>query len=208
MIRSLHLELVHKPYMRFLAVQCFADVPFSRQTYLGSLQRSISAPDRGLIMDKEHSLKGSKSSIAGCLQRQVGEWTGETKLQAEGAAKQVEGKVQKLREGERRGKKPQGNKKKKKWKSGRGQRIVAIASSEWPRICTDWSLTFRVDPWLYFFICLPRRSTAGPRPALSNRRERTHCLQERPGPVRLRTGSVKRCVGQNGGNVQGKQIKK
>ena len=45
-------------------------------------------------MDKD-VIKGKGKDIAGRVERQVGEWTGDADLQAEGAAKQVEGKVQK-----------------------------------------------------------------------------------------------------------------
>jgi uncharacterized protein YjbJ (UPF0337 family) len=44
-------------------------------------------------MDK-HRVEGKVKDIAGRVQRQVGEWTGDTKDQAEGAAKQVGGKVE------------------------------------------------------------------------------------------------------------------
>ncbi|MGZ4817608.1 MAG: CsbD family protein [Terriglobales bacterium] len=45
-------------------------------------------------MDKD-TVKGKGKDIAGRVERQVGEWTGRKDLEAEGAAKQVEGKVQK-----------------------------------------------------------------------------------------------------------------
>jgi uncharacterized protein YjbJ (UPF0337 family) len=45
-------------------------------------------------MDKD-TLKGKSKDIAGRVERQGGEWTGCEDLQVEGAAKQVEGKVQK-----------------------------------------------------------------------------------------------------------------
>jgi uncharacterized protein YjbJ (UPF0337 family) len=44
-------------------------------------------------MDKDE-VKGKAKDIAGRVERQVGEWTGDTEAQAKGAAKQVEGKVQ------------------------------------------------------------------------------------------------------------------
>jgi uncharacterized protein YjbJ (UPF0337 family) len=44
-------------------------------------------------MDKDR-VEGKVKDVAGRVQRQVGEWTGDTKDQAEGTAKQVEGKVQ------------------------------------------------------------------------------------------------------------------
>jgi uncharacterized protein YjbJ (UPF0337 family) len=45
-------------------------------------------------MDKD-TLKGKGKDISGRVERQVGEWTDREDLQAEGAAKQVEGKLQK-----------------------------------------------------------------------------------------------------------------
>ena len=45
-------------------------------------------------MDKD-TLKGKGKDIAGRVERQFGEWTDREDLQAEGAGKQVEGKVQK-----------------------------------------------------------------------------------------------------------------
>src|SRR5439155_10377792 len=45
-------------------------------------------------MDKNR-VKGKVKDIAGRAQRQAGEWTGNEKGQAKGAAKQVEGKLQK-----------------------------------------------------------------------------------------------------------------
>ncbi len=44
-------------------------------------------------MDKDR-VEGKAKDIAGRVERQVGEWTGDTEAQAKGAAKQVEGKVQ------------------------------------------------------------------------------------------------------------------
>jgi uncharacterized protein YjbJ (UPF0337 family) len=44
-------------------------------------------------MDKDE-IKGKAKDVAGRVERQVGEWTGDKDAQAEGAAKQVEGKVQ------------------------------------------------------------------------------------------------------------------
>ena len=44
-------------------------------------------------MDKDR-VEGKLKDIAGRAERQAGEWTGSEKTQAEGAAKQVEGKVQ------------------------------------------------------------------------------------------------------------------
>ncbi|MFB3916539.1 MAG: CsbD family protein [Terriglobales bacterium] len=44
-------------------------------------------------MDND-KLKGKGKDITGRLERQVGEWTGDEEAQAEGAKKQVEGKVQ------------------------------------------------------------------------------------------------------------------
>jgi uncharacterized protein YjbJ (UPF0337 family) len=44
-------------------------------------------------MDKDN-IKGKAKDIAGRAQRQVGEWTGSERDQAEGASKQAEGKLQ------------------------------------------------------------------------------------------------------------------
>jgi uncharacterized protein YjbJ (UPF0337 family) len=44
-------------------------------------------------MDKDR-MKGKVKDIAGRVERQAGEWTGDSKLQDEGAGRQVEGKVQ------------------------------------------------------------------------------------------------------------------
>ena len=44
-------------------------------------------------MDKDE-IKGKAKDVAGRVERQVGEWTGDKDAQAEGAAKQAEGKVQ------------------------------------------------------------------------------------------------------------------
>ncbi len=44
-------------------------------------------------MDKDR-VKGKLDDAAGRAKRQVGEWTGDTKTQAEGAAQQVKGKVE------------------------------------------------------------------------------------------------------------------
>jgi uncharacterized protein YjbJ (UPF0337 family) len=45
-------------------------------------------------MDKE-TVKGTINDAAGRAKRQVGEWTGDTNTQVEGAAQQIKGKVQK-----------------------------------------------------------------------------------------------------------------
>jgi len=45
-------------------------------------------------MDKDR-VKGTIDDAAGRAKRQVGEWTGDTGAQAEGAAQQVKGKVEK-----------------------------------------------------------------------------------------------------------------
>ena len=45
-------------------------------------------------MDKDR-VKGAVDDAAGRVKRQVGEWTGDTKTQAEGAAQQVKGKAEK-----------------------------------------------------------------------------------------------------------------
>jgi uncharacterized protein YjbJ (UPF0337 family) len=44
-------------------------------------------------MDKDR-VKGKLDDVAGRAKRQVGEWTGDNELQAEGAAQQVKGKVE------------------------------------------------------------------------------------------------------------------
>lgn len=44
-------------------------------------------------MDKDR-VKGKVKDVAGRVERQVGEWTGDSEKQAHGAAKQAEGKVQ------------------------------------------------------------------------------------------------------------------
>lgn len=44
-------------------------------------------------MDKDR-VEGKVKDIAGRVERQVGEWTGDKEAQVKGAAKQVEGKVQ------------------------------------------------------------------------------------------------------------------
>jgi len=45
-------------------------------------------------MDKDR-VKGTIDDAAGRAKRQVGEWTGDTQTQAEGAAQQVKGKAEK-----------------------------------------------------------------------------------------------------------------
>ena len=44
-------------------------------------------------IDKDR-VEGKVKDVAGRVERQVGEWTGDTEKQAHGAAKQAEGKVQ------------------------------------------------------------------------------------------------------------------
>jgi uncharacterized protein YjbJ (UPF0337 family) len=44
-------------------------------------------------MDKDR-VEGKVKDVEGRVERQVGEWTGDTEKQAHGAAKQAEGKVQ------------------------------------------------------------------------------------------------------------------
>jgi uncharacterized protein YjbJ (UPF0337 family) len=44
-------------------------------------------------MNKDE-IKGKAKDVAGRVERQVGEWTGDPEKQAHGAAKQAEGKVQ------------------------------------------------------------------------------------------------------------------
>jgi uncharacterized protein YjbJ (UPF0337 family) len=45
-------------------------------------------------MDKDR-VKGAVDDTAGRVKRQVGEWTGDTKTQVEGAAQQLKGKAEK-----------------------------------------------------------------------------------------------------------------
>ena len=45
-------------------------------------------------MDKD-TVKGTIDDVAGRAKRQVGEWTGDTGTQVDGAAQQVKGKVEK-----------------------------------------------------------------------------------------------------------------
>jgi uncharacterized protein YjbJ (UPF0337 family) len=45
-------------------------------------------------MDKDR-VKGAINDAAGRAKRQVGEWTGDTKAEVEGAAQQIKGKAQK-----------------------------------------------------------------------------------------------------------------
>ena len=45
-------------------------------------------------MNKD-KVKGSMDDAAGRVKRQVGEWTGDTEAQVDGAAQQVKGKVEK-----------------------------------------------------------------------------------------------------------------
>ena len=47
-------------------------------------------------MDKDR-IKGKAEDIAGRVKRQAGEWTGDEKTQAEGAADQAKGKARTLR---------------------------------------------------------------------------------------------------------------
>jgi len=42
----------------------------------------------------EDQVKGKVKDVAGRVQRQAGEWTGDAETEAKGAAKQAEGKVQ------------------------------------------------------------------------------------------------------------------
>ena len=44
-------------------------------------------------MNKDR-VKGKAKDVAGRVQRQVGEWTGDEKSQVKGTAKQAEGKIQ------------------------------------------------------------------------------------------------------------------
>jgi len=42
----------------------------------------------------EDQVKGKVKDVAGRVERQAGEWTGDAETEAKGAAKQAEGKVQ------------------------------------------------------------------------------------------------------------------
>jgi uncharacterized protein YjbJ (UPF0337 family) len=57
------------------------------------LKNSIENPKKGQTMNKDQ-VKGKVKDIAGRVERQVGEWTGDTDAQVHGTGKQVEGKVQ------------------------------------------------------------------------------------------------------------------
>ena len=46
-------------------------------------------------MDKDR-VKGAVDDAVGRAKRQVGEWTGDTRTQAEGAAQQIKGKTEKV----------------------------------------------------------------------------------------------------------------
>ena len=46
-------------------------------------------------MDKDR-VKGAMDDAAGRIKRQVGEWTGDTNKQVEGAAQQIKGKAEKV----------------------------------------------------------------------------------------------------------------
>ena len=46
-------------------------------------------------MDKDR-VKGAIDDVAGRAKRQIGEWTGDTNAQVEGAAQQVKGKAEKV----------------------------------------------------------------------------------------------------------------
>jgi uncharacterized protein YjbJ (UPF0337 family) len=47
------------------------------------------------MMDKDR-IKGAMDDAAGRVKRQVGEWTGDTNTQVEGAAQQIKGKTEKF----------------------------------------------------------------------------------------------------------------
>jgi uncharacterized protein YjbJ (UPF0337 family) len=67
---------------RARAVRVFCDNPFSI-THGGGYMNS-------------DNIKGTLDDAAGRAKRQVGEWTGDTGAQADGAAQQVKGKVEKV----------------------------------------------------------------------------------------------------------------
>jgi uncharacterized protein YjbJ (UPF0337 family) len=54
-------------------------------------QNNIIRKENGMNKDR---VAGKVKDIAGRVERQAGEWTGDTNAQVKGAAKQVEGKVQ------------------------------------------------------------------------------------------------------------------
>jgi uncharacterized protein YjbJ (UPF0337 family) len=49
---------------------------------------------RGVIVMDKDRVEGKVKDVAGRVERQVGEWTGDPEKQIHGAAKQAEGKVQ------------------------------------------------------------------------------------------------------------------
>jgi uncharacterized protein YjbJ (UPF0337 family) len=51
------------------------------------------SPQSEVIMNKDR-VEGKVKDVAGRVQRQVGEWTGDTEAQVKGAVKQAEGKTQ------------------------------------------------------------------------------------------------------------------
>jgi uncharacterized protein YjbJ (UPF0337 family) len=64
-----------------------------RVSRLGYVGWDVNHVTRRTHMDKDR-VEGKAKDIAGRVERQVGEWTGDKESQAKGAAKQVEGKVQ------------------------------------------------------------------------------------------------------------------
>jgi uncharacterized protein YjbJ (UPF0337 family) len=55
--------------------------------------RLITQTHGGEVMDKDR-VKGKMDDAAGRIERQVGEWSGDTETQAKGAAQQVKGKAE------------------------------------------------------------------------------------------------------------------
>src|SRR5580692_127261 len=56
--------------------------------------RDAHIPNRGGNVMNKDQVEGKVKDVAGRVERQVGEWTGDKEAQAHGALKQAEGKVQ------------------------------------------------------------------------------------------------------------------
>jgi uncharacterized protein YjbJ (UPF0337 family) len=55
--------------------------------------KNLNSLDQEEFMNKDR-IEGKVKDVAGRIERQAGEWTGDPKTQVKGAAKQVEGKAQ------------------------------------------------------------------------------------------------------------------
>jgi uncharacterized protein YjbJ (UPF0337 family) len=55
--------------------------------------KNLNSSDQEEFMNKDR-IEGKVKDVAGRIERQAGEWTGDPKTQVKGAAKQVEGKAQ------------------------------------------------------------------------------------------------------------------